>query len=236
MQANFMLINSKDMSITKTKLIEAENIALQLFKSIEDRGLITAGKSEKQLNTEIFNLADELFGIKKYWHKRIVRSGANTLSPYDENPPDLIVQDNDILFFDFGPIIEDWEADLGRTYVIGNDPLLHKLKNDIEHAWYEGKDWFGKQANLTGAALYAYAVGLAHKYGWAFGGEIAGHLIGEFPHEKFDPSNYNLYVHPQNHNDMRLPDGMGQKREWILEIHFVDRDKKIGGFFEQLLT
>jgi len=43
-------------------------------------------------------------------------------------------------------------------------------------------------------------------------------------------------VHPENHNDMFLPDARGNKREWILEIHFVDREKKIGGFFEQLLT
>jgi len=224
------------MSAIKTKLIEAENIALQLFKAIEDRELIKPGKSEKQLNTEIFHLANELFGIEKYWHKRIVRSGANTLFPYDANPSDLILQDNDILFFDFGPIIEDWEADLGRTYVIGNDPVRHKLKNDIEIAWYEAKEWFSTQAKLTGAEFYQYTTELALKYNWTFGGEIAGHLIGEFPHEKLDPRSYDLYVHPQNHNDMFLPDKNGVKREWILEIHFIDADKKIGGFFEQLLT
>jgi Xaa-Pro aminopeptidase len=219
----------------KTKLIEAQDIALQLFKSIEERGLIIPGKSENQLNTEIFNLANELFGIEKYWHKRIVRSGINTLSPYNENPPDLIIQKDDILFFDFGPIIEDWEADLGRTYVVGNDPLRHKLKNDIETAWYEAQDWFNIQTSLSGAEFYKYAVELAKKYGWVFGGEIAGHLIGEFPHERLDPGNYSLYVHPENHNDMFLPDKNGLKREWILEIHFIDADKKIGGFFEQVL-
>jgi Xaa-Pro aminopeptidase len=224
------------MDARKTKLIEAENMALRLFGAIEQRGLITAGKSEKQLNTDVFELADELFGIKKYWHKRIVRSGANTLFPYDENPPDLVIQDNDIVFFDFGPIIEDWEADLGRTYVIGDDPARHKLKRDIETAWYEGKEWFHKQSRLTGAEFFDYAVGLAGKYGWTFGGEIAGHLIGQFPHEKLDPGNYGLYVHPGNHNDMFLPDENGTKRDWILEIHFVDTEKKIGGFFEQLLT
>ncbi len=224
------------MSITKSKLIEAEGIAVKLFQEIELRGLIIPGKSEKQLNTEIFALANELFGIEKYWHKRIVRSGANTLSPYDENPPNLIIREDDILFFDFGPVIEDWEADLGRTYVIGNDPLKHKLKNDIETAWHEAKGWFNKQTSLTGAAFYNYVAGLSSKYGWEFGGQIAGHLIGEFPHEKLDPGNYSLYVHPENNNDMFLPDENGNKRDWILEVHFVDRDKKIGGFFEQLLT
>ena len=31
-------------------------------------------------------------------------------------------------------------------------------------------------------------------------------------------------------------DSHGEKRNWILEIHFIVRDLKIGGFYEQLLT
>ncbi|HEV7781452.1 MAG TPA: M24 family metallopeptidase [Chitinophagaceae bacterium] len=224
------------MGTNKTKLIWAENIAIQLFKAVEDRHLIVAGKSEKQLNTEVFELAFELFGVQKHWHKRIVRAGANTLSPYNENPPNLIIQENDIVFFDFGPIIGDWEADLGRTYVVGNDPHKHKLKNDIEKAWQETKEWFHTQTTLPASVLYHYAVAKANQYGWTFGGELAGHLIGEFPHERLEPGNYQLYVHPENHTDMFSPDAEGNKREWILEIHFVDREKQIGGFFEQLLT
>ena len=224
------------MSITRSKLIEAEGIAMQLFKATEERGLIVPGKSEKQLNEEIFELANELFGIEKYWHKRIVRCGANTLQPYKENPPDLVIQEDDILFFDFGPIIEDWEADLGRTYVLGADPQKHKIKNDIEAAWYQARDWFNKQTRITGAELYHYAVALCRQYGWTYGIEIAGHLIGEFPHERLEPGNYGLYIHAENHNDMFLPDKNGNKREWILEFHFIGPEQKIGAFFEQLLA
>lgn len=220
----------------RQKLIEAQNIALDLFSEIEDRRLIEPGKSEKLLNEEIFILADKLFHIKKHWHKRIVRSGANTLCPYDENPPDLIIQEDDILFFDFGPIIEEWEADLGRTYVVGHDPHKHKLNNNIESAWAEGRDWFHQHTSLTGADFFQFVTGLASKYGWEFGGEIGGHLIGHFPHERLEPGNFNLYVHPGNPNDMFAPDAHGNKRDWILEIHFVDRQRRIGGFFEQLLT
>ncbi len=224
------------MPAQKQKLREAENIASRLFKAIEERGLMIPGKTEKTLNTEVFQLAEEMFGIQKYWHKRIVRSGENTLLPYDENPPDLVLQEDDILFFDFGPIVEDWEADFGRTYVIGNDPVKHKLRNDIETAWHEAKAWFHQHSSLTGASYFEYVNRLAGKYGWEFGGELAGHLIGEFPHERLEPGNYGLYVHPGNPNDMFLPDANGNQREWILEIHFVDRKRKIGGFFEQLLT
>ena len=224
------------MNDTKLKLVEAENTARQLFNAIEERQLIKPGKSENQLNNEVFKLADELFGIKKFWHKRIVRSGINTLVPYDDNPPVLIIKEDDIVFLDFGPILEEWEADFGRTYVLGNDPLKHKLKNDIELAWYEAKAWFNRQTRLTGAEFHHYILDLAKKYGWSYGGQLAGHLIGHFPHEKLEPDNYGLYIHPGNPDDMFLPDLNGNKREWILEIHFVDRENQIGGFYEQLLT
>lgn len=123
-----------------------------------------------------------MFGIEKHWHKRIVRSGENTLFPYKKNPPNRPIKADDILFFDFGPIIENWEADLGRTHVIGNDPKKLKLKNDVEKAWQETKEWFDTQTALKSSDLFKYAVQKANDYGWEFGGEIAGHLIGEFPH------------------------------------------------------
>ena len=224
------------MKSQREKLVEAENNAAALFAEAEKRKLIISGKSEKQLNNEIFALALEMFGIKKYWHKRIVRSGANTLKPYEENPPDLILQNDDILFVDFGPIFDEWEADFGRTYVLGNDPVRIKLKRDIETAWQECKNFFDRQQKITGAELYAHCCESATQNGWEFGGPIAGHLIGHFPHERLETEIKTNYVHPENHQDMREHDKEGNVRDWILEIHFVDSNKQIGGFFEQLLT
>jgi Xaa-Pro aminopeptidase len=224
------------MTETLKNLIEAEQKAAQLFSEIENKKIISAGKTEKQVNTEIFDLAYDMFGIKKYWHKRIVRAGENTLRPYDDNPPDLIIQENDIVFLDFGPIFEDFEADFGRTFVIGNDPYKIKLKNDIETAWYEVKDWFKQQKELTASQFFHHITATAKKYGCEYGGPIGGHLIGQFPHERIEPDSYLLYIHPENHNNMFDLDKNGNKRHWILEIHFIDSDKKIGGFFEQLLT
>lgn len=225
------------MTDVKQKLIDAETKALLLFDAIEERKMIVAGKTEEQLNTEIFKLAEELLGITKFWHKRIVRSGKNTLAPYKENPPDLMLQPDDILFFDFGPLFEDWEADIGKTYVIGNDPAKVKMANDVQAAWHETKTYFDQQTKLTGAELWEYVMKLTKKYGWSFGGEIAGHLIGKFPHEMgLSDGKFELYIHPENHIDMFAPDKNGNKRNWILEIHFVDKEKEIGGFFEQLLS
>jgi Xaa-Pro aminopeptidase len=218
------------------RLIEAQNKAADLFLEIENRNLIFAGKSEKQLNTEIFELAYELFGIKKYWHKRIIRAGKNTLEPYNENPIDLIIQKDDILFIDFGPIFDEWEADYGRTYVVGNDPLKHKLKNDIELAWEDCKVYYESNKEMTGAKLYQYAVELAKKYGWEFGGDIAGHIIGHFPHESLEKEDKTNYIHPENNLSMGHKNKSGTQKEWILEIHFVNTQLKIGGFFEQLIN
>ena len=216
-------------------LMIAENKGLDLFKEVEALGLIRSGLTEKELNTAIYDLAYEMYGIKKYWHKRIVRAGSNTLCPYDENPPNLTLQKDDILFLDFGPIFEDWEADVGRTFVIGNDAKKIKLRDDIERAWHQTKAFFEKQADITGAELYQYVCDLAPSYGWTFGGEIAGHLIGKFPHERLAKEDKRNYIHPDNHQNMLLPDTSGQPRHWILEIHFVDQTEQIGGFFEQVL-
>jgi Xaa-Pro aminopeptidase len=219
------------------KLFLSEQKAKELFKAVEDRGLIISGKSEKQLCDEILQIAREDFGTENHWGKKIVRTGINTLQPYISDPPDLVIQDGDILFFDFHPIFEGWEADLGRTYVLGNDPLKQKIKKDVEAAWHEGNAWYFKQNKLTGAEFFNYAANLAKRYGYEFGNAIAGHIIGKFPHEQpDDPNDFCLDVHPDNHNDILQSDKHGNKRHWMLELHFVDRKNKIGAFFEQLLT
>jgi len=222
--------------MTQTKLLQAEKTSLLLFEAIEQNKLIRPGKTEAQLNTEIAGLAKERFGIETHWHKKIVRTGENTLAPYSGNPPDLVILEDDILFIDYGPVVEGYEADLGRTYVLGNDTRKLRLKNDVERAWYETREWFQQHTTMKASGLFEYVVAKAKQYGWEFGGEIAGHIVGEFPHEQpLDPKSLELDVHPANHNDMHLLDANGNKRNWILELQFIDRENKIGAYFEQML-
>jgi Xaa-Pro aminopeptidase len=147
------------------------------------------------------------------------------------------LQSDDILFFDFGPVFDEWEADYGRTYVIGNNPKKLKLKRDIESAWLEGKAFFDEhKETLTGANFYHYTCDLARKYGWEFGNIHCGHLIGNFPHEVLLGEELINYLHPENNIRLSARDVNGNERFWIYEVHFVNRGLGIGGFMEQLMS
>jgi len=152
------------------ELQDAQSRAVGLFREIEDRGHIRAGITESDLNDEIFVLAKELYGTTTHWHKRIVRAGSNMLLPCAENPPDRVVQPDDILFLDLGPVFEEWEADFGRTFVLGSDPKKHILRQDVERAFAAGKKYFNETPDITACELYAYIQSLAVQYGWEFGG------------------------------------------------------------------
>ena len=88
------------------------------------------------------------------------------------------------MFFDFGPVFEDWEADVGKTYVLGNNPNKLKLKQDVELAWKEGKAYYDlNKDKLAGTDFFNYTKELAKKYGWEYGNHHCGHLVGNFPHD-----------------------------------------------------
>ena len=218
------------------QLIEAQRKAEKLFAQIIDSGLIRAGILESELSAEIHTLARRSFGVRRHWHKRVVRCGPNTLQTYHDEPPDRRIGKDDIVYLDFGPLFEEWEADFGRTYVLGTDPRKHKLVADIAPAFKKGKQHYLDEPDLTAGELYDFVCGLGRKAGWEFGNATAGHLIGHFPHER-DPADLRRFsIRHGNSISLRECDAAGAPRHWILEIHFVDRGRAIGGFFEELLT
>lgn len=220
----------------RQNLLIAEQRTKELFHTVEALGLIVPGKYESQLNDEVVELARRTFGIKEFWHKKIVRAGVNTMQPYGGNPSDVMIGEDDLVILDFGPVFNGYEADVARSYIIGNSPLKLKLKADVEDAWQDANAWYATQGSVTGATFYDYVAGLAKRYGYCYGGDIAGHIVGPYPHEQLGPGNMGLDIHPDNHQDMFSKDPQGNDRNWILEIHFVDRQNNIGGFMEQLLT
>ncbi|OBE95639.1 M24 family metallopeptidase [Mycobacterium sp. 852002-10029_SCH5224772] len=217
------------------RLLDAEHKAAQLFDEIERRAMIRPGIGEKKLSDEIHELAGEMFGVTRHWHRRIVRAGENTLQPFHERPPDRTIVDDDIVFLDLGPIFEEWEADFGRTFLLGDDPHKKAVRDALPRVWQAGRDYFERHPDVTGAALFDFVVGVTRAEGFEWGSRIAGHLVGEFPHKKIAGPGVEWYIMPGSDKPMRRTDPRGRTCHWILEIHLVDRARGFGGFYEQLL-
>lgn len=224
------------MDAVSQALLEAQTQAEALFAAVVSEGLIRAGKLESELSEDIHQLARERFGVRRHWHKRIARAGSNTLLGYYDESTDRRIEADDVVYLDFGPVFEDWEADFGRTYALGPDPHKHRLVRDIGLAFRQGKDFYESNPQLTAGELYDYVATLARRSGWDFGAPTAGHLIGHFPHERDTTEPRRFSIRPGNPQSLREADENGKPRHWILEIHFVDRARQIGGFFEELLT
>ena len=77
--------------------------------------MLRCGRTEDDINREIFDLAAAQFGTRKYWHVRLVRTGENTIHPIHVKAPDRVLQDDDIAFIDLGPVFENVELTLPGT-------------------------------------------------------------------------------------------------------------------------
>ncbi len=224
-----------DENVRAERLLDAQAKAEQLFDEIERRAMIRVGVGEQELSDEIHALAGEMFGVTRHWHKRIVRAGENTLQPFREHPPDRLIADDDIVFLDFGPIFEEWEADFGRTFLLTEDPGKKALRDALPRVWEAGRGYFEGHPDVTGAELYDYVVEVARSEGFGWGSHIAGHLVGEFPHKKIAGTGTEWYITPGSIKPMRRTDPKGRRCHWILEIHLIDPQRRFGGFYEQLL-
>jgi Xaa-Pro aminopeptidase len=230
-----MTLTTADEAVRVKGLLDAQAKAVELFAAVEDSGLIAPGVLETVASNEIRDLAADMFGVSRHWHKRIVRAGPNTLEPYRNNPPDREIGQDDIVFLDFGPILEEWEADFGRTFVLGDDPAKLALRDALPQVFDAGRAFFEATPDVTGEQLFAHVVELSEQAGWEFGGTIAGHLVGQFPHEKIAGDDIESYIAPGSDQPMRRTDRTGRTCHWILEVHLVDRQRQIGAFYEELL-
>jgi Xaa-Pro aminopeptidase len=224
-----------DEAVRAARLLDAQAKAEELFAAVEERGIVAPGVTEVAASDAIRDLAARLFGVSRFWHKRIVRSGVNTLEPYRSNPPNRTITADDIVFLDFGPIFEEWEADFGRTFVLGDDEVKLRLRDDLPVVWRAARAHFEATPEITGAQLYDYVCGLAAERGWEYGQWHCGHLVGQFPHEKIAGDEVVDHIATGNDRPMRRPDQQGRACHWILEVHLVDRARGIGGFAEELL-
>lgn len=216
------------------ELRAAEQQAFELLFFIEEHNVIRPGRTERDIEKEILYIAQNNFGIAQHWHKRIVRAGVNTLSIFADNPEVVEVKDDDIVFLDLGPVFDHWEADVGKTYVIGNSPEKVKLVDELSRQFSLVEDRFMKEPSITGADLYRFACDCASRAGYTFGGKIAGHIVAEFPHAHLPGDRQDHHISLANPLPLSHRDPLGRKRYWIIEIHLVAADGSFGGFYERL--
>ncbi len=216
-------------------LIAAEERAMEMLAAIERAGFVAPGRSEGEVDADIAALAERDFGVSRHWHKRLVRTGANTLCVFADNPEERIIEANDTVYLDLGPVFEEWEADIGQTYAVGDDPARHALIAALPQVFQETSAHANANPDITGADLYALACEAAESRGYIFGGKIAGHTIGEFPHLTWPVEREHTRIYPDNPTRLSDPDHLGRKRYWIIETHLVSPDRSFGGFYERLL-
>lgn len=217
------------------ELIATEERALEMLAAIEAAGLVAPGRRESEVDADIAALAERAFGVTRHWHKRLVRTGPNTLCVFADNPDERTIGDNDTVYLDLGPVFEEWEADIGQTYAIGSDPAHHALIQALPEVFEATRAHFNANPDITGAELYARACEAAEERGYIFGGKIAGHTVGEFPHLTWPGEREHTRIYPDNPNRLSDPDHLGRKRFWIIETHLVSPDRSFGGFYERLL-
>jgi Xaa-Pro aminopeptidase len=216
-------------------LYAAQARAAALFRAIEENRLIRPGETEDGVSRAIFDLAASDFGVRKHWHRRVVRSGPHTRMLFRELPPDRTIEEDDIVSLDLGVVFGELEADYGRTFVLGNDPEKVRLAGDLPVVFRECRERFASTPSITGRDLFAYVGDAAKRRGWTFGGVHAGHLIGAFPFPSKERNRPCNWVRPDNEWPMHAPGPNGEPRHWILEVHLLDPTGAFGGFYEELL-
>jgi Xaa-Pro aminopeptidase len=219
----------------RAALEAAQARALTLFDAIEAAGLLRAGRTEAEVAEDIRALAERQLGVTQHWHRQIVRAGPNTLTTAADYPDVRTIAADDTVYIDLGPVFEAWEADIGRTYALGDDPERRRLVADLPRVFDRVQAHYRATPAVTGAELYAFAHEAADAAGWDFGGAIAGHWVGEFPHATWPGERAGKAIWPANDTPLRGLDHAGRERQWILEIHLVDKSRTFGGFYERLL-
>jgi len=219
----------------RAALEAAEARAMQMFTAIEQTGLVRAGVSERDVEDAIKQLAFERFGVTTHWHRRIVRSGPNSVTTAGDHPEVRMIEADDIVYLDLGPVFEGWEADVGKSYALGDDTRKQALVAELPRQFEKLQSHLRAHPHITGADLYDFAVQSAAQAGWRFGGKIAGHIVSEFAHSQIPGERHLIYISPHNDEPLSNLDGNGNPRHWIGEIHLIAPDSSFGGFYERLL-
>lgn len=189
---------------------------------------IEIGMTEKDGQALVKDVFKEL-DVLKFWHPTKFRFGSDTTKTFRDLPDEnLKCQDQDLVFIDIGPIIDNHEADFGRTIVLNKvnsvlKPNYVNLAKASEEIFRETEKYW-KQTGATGIKLFEFAKNKTADLGYRLDHRMAGHRLGDFPHQLY--SKHKLFEFEQS----------PLKNIWVLEIHIVDDQNQRGSFYEDIMT
>ncbi len=208
------------------KYFEAQELCRRVVDSVAEK--VTLGMNEIDGQSLIRDEFSKV-GIQKFWHPSKFRIGSETMKSFRELPDHSVcLQAGDLFFIDVGPIIDDHEADFGKTFTFDcntSAPIenLLRLESGSHEVWKETADAW-KNSHLNGIELMNVADRAAKKLGLILSHSMAGHRLGDFPHALFSKSSLFSFK------------AVPTSSLWVLEIHLIDKNIQRGAFFEDILT
>jgi len=183
---------------------------------------VRSGMTEEEAKEIAASVLGEA-GLRKGWHKILVRCGANTTKNFEEpSTPGVVLDDEDLFFVDIGPLFDGTEGDAGETFVLGSDPEMLKAKHDVQELWRLVRTKW-RDDGSSGTQLYDYADATARSMGWVLNLDLTGHRLSDFPHD----AHYDGVL-----SDVGFRPSSGM---WVLEIQIRHPELEMGAFFEDLL-
>jgi len=191
------------------------------------RECIQPGISEVQAVSLIAAKLKEL-GSPHSWHHPVFRIGENSTKPYHHPASEQrILSENDLFYIDIGPTWVgkdgiEYEGDVGQAYTFVPNPEHQKCIDTAKALFDQACDYW-RNADVSGAEIYAWLAREASARGYSAVVEDNGHRIGDFPHKRvFNGSLAEAEFKPSS--------GL-----WVLEVHIAEPQQRFGAFFEDIL-
>jgi hypothetical protein len=201
-------------------MVRARDLTFEAVRRIA--AIIRPGMTEGAAHEAAQDLLEQM-GMERLWHKTIIRFGEGTTQTFHAlSEPGRVLQAQDIFFVDLGVVWDGHEGDAGDTFVVGDDPEMAACAEAARVLWREVSDRW-RAEDLSGEALYLWAVDRAEAAGWRLNWEVKGHRVSDFPHAIYKAG------------DLGEFETCPQSGLWILEIQIAHPTRPFGAFFEDLL-
>ena len=222
-QASFEAVDPKFVKAGLQAAQDKTKVMFEMNKHSLKEG--TTETDAKKLTLDLFKEK----GVTKHWHRPHVRfATGTTLTFNDPAQPDYQLKIGDACYIDLGPVWPDlslgleYEGDYGNSFVFGENSEADRCGDACRLLFQEAKKAWVEQ-KLSGHDIYSLLKKRSNELGYDLLENVAGHRVGDFPHHRFSKASLaSLSFIP---NDSL----------WILEVQIVDRQKRFGAFFEDIL-